>query len=69
MAQARLDREAVSAGRWARSSLAAKLFIVTSLATVLVMATIAAIMGWQNLQTSRQMVYREMAASLEGVDR
>ncbi len=54
---------------WSRSSLATKLFIVTSLATATVMFVISAIMGWQNLQTARQTVHREMAASLQGVER
>ena len=57
------------AGWWSRRSLATKLFIVTSLATVVVMAVIAIIMGWQNQHNARETVHREMAASLEGVDR
>lgn len=59
----------IRASRWSRSSLATKLFIVTSLATVTVMFTISAIMGWQNLQAARETVHREMIASLEGVER
>lgn len=59
----------VAAGRWSRSSLATKLFIVTTVSTVVVMFSIAAIVGWQNLQLARSMVDREIAASLEGVDR
>lgn len=66
---ARTSGHSARASWWSRSSLASKLFIVTSVATVLVMATIAVIMGWQSLQTARQAVYREIATSLEGVDR
>lgn len=62
-------RSEVGASRWARSRLATKLFIVTSIATVLVMSSIALVVGWQNLQDARAAVNREMAASLEGVDR
>ncbi len=69
MAQNKSGHGEVRAGWWSRSSLGTKLFIVTSVATVVVMATIAAIMGWQNQQTARETVAREMAASLEGVDR
>lgn len=69
MARSKSSTGAPKAGRWARSSLASKLFIVTSVATATVMFTIAGIIGWQNLQTARETVHREMAASLEGVDR
>lgn len=61
-------RGANRAGWWSRSSLGAKLFIVTSVATVVVMAIIAVIMGWQTQQTAREAVAREMATSLQGVD-
>lgn len=66
---ARKSGQNARASWWSRSSLASKLFIVTSVATVLVMATIAVIIGWQSLHTARQAVYREIATSLEGVDR
>ena len=61
-------RGANRAGWWSRSSLGTKLFIVTSVATVVVMAIIAVIMGWQTQQTAREAVAREMATSLQGVD-
>ena len=67
--QARERTEALGSGRWARSSLATKLVIVTSVSTVLVMAVIAGVMGWQSLQTAKESVQREMGATLEGVDR
>ncbi len=69
MAQGNSNRGRINASWWSRSSLATKLFIVTSVATVLVMATIAVIMGWQNMQVARQTVHREMATTIEGVDR
>jgi methyl-accepting chemotaxis protein len=63
------ERSEVGASRWARSRLSTKLFIVTSVATVVVMTSIALVVGWQNLQDASRAVEREMAASLEGVDR
>ncbi|HLT99166.1 MAG TPA: methyl-accepting chemotaxis protein [Burkholderiaceae bacterium] len=69
MAQRNTDSGDIKSGWWSRSSLAARLFIVTSLATAVVMFSIAAIMGWQSLQVARDTVHREMAASLQGVDR
>ena len=61
--------EELGSSRWARSSLATKLVIVTSVSTVFVMAVIAGIMGWQSLETAKESVHREMGATLEGVDR
>ena len=69
MAQRKSSPGQIRSGRWSRSSLATKLFIVTSLATATVMFVISAIMGWQNLQAARETVHREMHASLQGVDR
>src|SRR5690554_1035580 len=69
MSQHQSAHGASRSGWWSRSSLATKLFIVTTIATVVVMAVIAIIMGWQNQQVARQTVHREMAATLEGVDR
>src|SRR5690606_41523293 len=69
MAQRNTDSGDIKSGWWSRSSLAARLFIVTSLATAVVVFSIAAIMGWQSLQVARDTVHREMAASLQGVDR
>lgn len=69
MVENRSGGSEVGTSRWSRSSLATKLFIVTSVATVVVMASIALIMGWQNLQEARASVDREIAATLDGVDR
>lgn len=69
MSQHQSAHGASRSGWWSRSSLATKLFIVTTIATVVVMAVITIIMGWQNQQVARQTVHREMAATLEGVDR
>lgn len=69
MANSKSGRAEARASWWSRSSLATKLFIVTSVATASVMFLIAAIMGWQNLQAARDTVHREMTASLQGVDR
>src|SRR5690606_13496791 len=55
--------------RWARSSLAVKLVVVTSVSTIFIMAAIAAMMIWQGYLIAHQTVQREMAATLEGVDR
>lgn len=69
MGQGKSERPAPEAGWWARRGLAVRLFIVTSAATVMVMSTIAVIMSWQNRQIALETVDREMASSLEGVDR
>src|SRR5690606_33279097 len=59
----------IGSSRWARSSLATKLVIVTCISTIVVMAVISGIMGWQTQQSARELVHREMATALEGVDR
>lgn len=69
MVQSKSRGDRASSGWWSRRSLATKLFIVTSVATILVMTVITAIMTWQSVQIARQNVSREMAASLEGVNR
>lgn len=69
MAKQSRESEQLRSSRWGRSSLAAKQVIVTSVSTVLVMAVIAAVMGWQSLQIAKEAVHREMEATLEGVDR
>lgn len=69
MAKGNTGSGEISTGWWSRSSLAARLFIVTSIATAVIMFSIAAFMGWQSIQVARDTVHREMAASLEGVDR
>lgn len=69
MAKGNTGSGVISTGWWSRSSLAARLFIVTSIATAVIMFSIAAFMGWQSIQVARDTVHREMAASLEGVDR
>jgi len=69
MRQGKSERPAPEAGWWARRGLAVRLFVVTSAATVMVMSTIAVIMSWQNRQIALETVDREMASSLEGVDR
>ena len=69
MAQGKFNSGEIHSSWWSRSSLATKLFIATSVATAAVMLIISAIMGWQNLQAARDTVHREMAASLQGVNR
>ncbi|MDS1141019.1 methyl-accepting chemotaxis protein [Pusillimonas sp. SM2304] len=45
-----------------------KLFLATSVATVVVMAAITAVMAWQSRQSAVDTVQRELTAALEGVD-
>ncbi|MGB3289384.1 MAG: methyl-accepting chemotaxis protein, partial [Burkholderiaceae bacterium] len=60
--------DASASGGWlARRSLAVKLFLSTSVITVLVMAGIAAVMAWQSRDTAVQTVEREMTSALHGV--
>lgn len=55
------------AGNWlGRRSLAGRLFILTSLATVLIMAAIAAVMAWNSRSVAVDTVQREIASALDG---
>ncbi len=57
------------AGWLARRSLAVKLLLVTSIATVLVMASISMLMALQSRLAAVGATEREMAAAMEGVER
>lgn len=55
------------AGNWlGRRSLAGRLFVLTSLATVLIMAAIAAVMAWNSRSVAVDTVQREIASALDG---
>ena len=58
-----------SVGWLARRSLAFKLLLVTSIATVVVMGSISMIMAWQNQVAAVETTQREMTAAMEGVER
>lgn len=54
-------------GSWlGRRSLAGRLFLLTSLATVLIMAAIAAVMAWNSRSVAVDTVQREIASALDG---
>src|SRR5690554_3878289 len=63
------DSKEASAGWLSRRSLAVKLLLVTSIATVLIMASISMLMAWQSRLAAVEATQREMAAAMEGVER
>jgi methyl-accepting chemotaxis protein len=62
-------RTGPGAGRMARATLGTQLFIAATLITVLVMATLASIITWQNRQTAIHNVSNANRAELQGYDR
>ncbi|HUH61037.1 MAG TPA: methyl-accepting chemotaxis protein [Candidimonas sp.] len=64
------SRGAGSGTGWlARRSLAVKLLLVTSIATLVVMTSISMIMAWQSRAAAVEATQREMTAAMEGVER